>query len=103
MRNIGRDASAVNKDLEEILQRLAEILPRPSVPTDWTASSAFRWRAISRRGAAGYLQPVGQGPRIRLRDMGGSEKQIERVEQNTRQFLDGLPANNVLLTGARGT
>ncbi|MFL6567437.1 MAG: ATP-binding protein [Burkholderiales bacterium] len=93
----------MNKDLEEILQRLAEILPRPSAPTDWAASIAFRWRASSRRGGAGYLQPVRQVHRIRLADLRGIDKQIERVEQNTRQFLAGLPANNVLLTGARGT
>ena len=41
--------------------------------------------------------------RIKLSDLRGIDKQIERVEQNTRQFLDGRPANNVLLTGARGT
>jgi predicted AAA+ superfamily ATPase len=41
--------------------------------------------------------------RIKLSDLRGIDKQIERVEQNTRQFLDGKPANNVLLTGARGT
>ena len=41
--------------------------------------------------------------RIKLSDLRGIDKQIERVEQNTRQFIDGKPANNVLLTGARGT
>jgi hypothetical protein len=41
--------------------------------------------------------------KIRLSDLRGIDKQIERVEQNARQFLDGKPANNVLLTGARGT
>jgi predicted AAA+ superfamily ATPase len=41
--------------------------------------------------------------RIKLSDLRGIDKQIERVEQNTRQFMDGKPANNVLLTGARGT
>jgi len=93
----------LNKELEEILQRLGEILPRPVAPTDWEASIAFRWRAASRRGAAGYLQPVRQVHRIRLADLRGIDRQIERVEQNTLQFLRGLPANNVLLTGARGT
>ncbi|MFN2643910.1 MAG: DUF815 domain-containing protein, partial [Burkholderiales bacterium] len=87
----------MNKELEEILQRLAEILPeRPTAP-DWSASIAFRWRSASRRGGAGHLQPVRQVHRIRLSDLRGIEKQIERVEQNTRQFLAGLPANNVLL------
>ena len=51
----------------------------------------------------GWLQPVRQVHRIRLADLRGIERQIERVEQNTRQFLEGRPANNVLLTGARGT
>jgi predicted AAA+ superfamily ATPase len=41
--------------------------------------------------------------RIKLSDLQGIGPQIERVEQNTRQFIDGKPANNVLLTGARGT
>ena len=93
----------MNKELEEILQRLGEILPQPAAPTDWEASIAFRWRAASRRGAAGYLQPVRQVHRIRLADLRGIDRQIERVEQNTLQFLRGLTANNVLLTGARGT
>jgi len=93
----------VTKDLEEILQRLGELLPAPSPATDWSASIAFRWRAASRRGGPGYLQPVRQVHGIRLADLRGIERQIERVEQNTLQFLRALPANNVLLTGARGT
>src|SRR3989440_9387900 len=68
---------------------------------------AFRWRASGRRApglnAAGSLHPVTHVHRIRLSDLRGIDKQIERVEQNTRQFLNGQPANNVLLTGARGT
>jgi uncharacterized protein len=93
----------VKKDLDEILQRLGELLPARAEAPDWSASIAFRWRTASRRGAAGYLQPVRQVHRIRLADLRGIERQIERVEQNTLQFLRGLPANNVLLTGARGT
>ena len=41
--------------------------------------------------------------RIDLRDLCGIDEQKDRVERNTRQFVEGLPANNVLLTGARGT
>jgi predicted AAA+ superfamily ATPase len=93
----------LNKELEEILGRLAEILPAPPRETDWSASVALRWRSTGRRGAAGWLQPVRHVHRIRLSDLRGIDKQIARVEQNTRQFLDGKPANNVLLTGARGT
>ena len=93
----------MNKDVEEILRRLGEFLPGAAPATDWAASIAFRWRASGRRGSPGYLQPVTQVHRIRLADLRGIDRQIERVEQNTRQFLQGVPANNVLLTGARGT
>ena len=97
----------MNKELEEILQRLGELLPAPAPSTDWSASIAFRWRSSGRRAvgreAAGWLQPVRQVHRIKLADLRGIDRQIERVEQNTRQFLHGRPANNVLLTGARGT
>ena len=93
----------MSKELEKILQRLGELLPPAPPATDWSSSIAFRWRASGRRGAAGWLQPVRHVHRIRLSDLRGIDKQIGRVEQNTRQFIDGKPANNVLLTGARGT
>ena len=93
----------MNKELEQILSRLGELLPQRPPQTDWSASIAFRWRASGRRGSAGYLQPVTQVHRIRLADLRGIDRQIDRVEQNTLQFLRALPANNVLLTGARGT
>jgi len=99
----------MSKDLEKILERLDQLLPPPAPQTDWVASVAFRWRASGRRGnagssaAAGWLQPVRHVHKIRLSDLRGIDKQIERVEQNARQFLEGKPANNVLLTGARGT
>jgi predicted AAA+ superfamily ATPase len=93
----------LSKELEKILQRLEQLLPPPPPATDWKASVAFRWRSAGRRGAAGWLQPVRHVHRIKLSDLRGIDAQIAKVEQNTRQFLDGKPANNVLLTGARGT
>jgi uncharacterized protein len=93
----------VSKELEKILQRLEELLPPPPPSTDWKASVAFRWRSAGRRGAAGWLQPVRHVHRIKLSDLRGIDPQIAKVEQNTKQFMDGKPANNVLLTGARGT
>jgi hypothetical protein len=97
----------VSKELDKILARLEQLLPPPPPATDWKASVAFRWRSTGRRTSArdagGWLQPVRHVHRIKLSDLRGIDKQIERVEQNTRQFLDGEPANNVLLTGARGT
>ena len=91
----------MSKELEKILERLEQLLPPPPPAPDWKASVAFRWRSNGKRG--GWLQPVRHVHRIKLADLRGIDKQIERVEQNTRQFLDGKPANNVLLTGARGT
>jgi predicted AAA+ superfamily ATPase len=93
----------LSKELEKILQRLEQLLPPPPPTTDWKASVAFRWRSAGRRGAAGWLQPVRHVHRIKLSDLRGIDPQIAKVEQNTKQFLDGKPANNVLLTGARGT
>jgi len=93
----------LSKELDRILARLGELLPPPPPSTDWTASVAYRWRSSQRRGSPGWLAPVRQVHRIRLADLRGIDRQIERVEQNTKQFLAGQPANNVLLTGARGT
>ncbi|MBI1942583.1 MAG: ATP-binding protein [Betaproteobacteria bacterium] len=95
----------MSKELERILGRLEQLLPAPPPPTDWRASIAFRWRrgGGGRSGGSGWLQPVRHVHRMRLSDLQGIGAQIARVEQNTRQFLAGRPANNVLLTGARGT
>jgi predicted AAA+ superfamily ATPase len=96
----------LSKDLERILARLDQVLPPAPPAPDWDASIAFRWRSSGRRGvgaAAGFLQPVRQVHKIGLADLCGIDAQIEKIEQNTRQFLEGRPANNVLLTGARGT
>jgi len=93
----------VSDDLKIILQRLEQLLPPAPPPTDWTASIAFRWRKSAGSHARGWLQPVRHVHRMRLGDLQGIGAQIAKVEQNTRQFLEGKPANNVLLTGARGT
>jgi len=86
--------------LEQILDRAERILPQPPQAPDWTASTAYRWR---RRANGGSLQPVLHLHRIRLSDLQGISEQKELIEQNTRQFVEGFPANNVLLTGAKGT
>jgi predicted AAA+ superfamily ATPase len=93
----------LSKDLDRILERLDQLLPPPAPQTDWSASVAYRWRRAPRPGAAGWLQPVRHVHKIRLDDLRGIDRQIERVEQNVLQFIEGRPANNVLLTGARGT
>lgn len=84
---------------EQLMSRLETILPPPATAPDWSAQ-AFRWR---RRGGRGQLEPVRHPHRIRLSDLCSVDDQKARLEQNTRQFVAGRSANNVLLTGARGT
>ena len=93
----------MSKDVKELLERLEQLLPPAPPPTDWNASIALRWRRTSGLNARGWLQPVRHVHRMRLSDLQGIGPQIAKVEQNTRQFIEGRPANNVLLTGARGT
>jgi len=85
---------------EVLIERVEGLLPPDARAPDFAVQSAFRWR---RRNNRGYLQPVLHLHQIRLQDLQGVERQKALVEQNTRQFVYGLPANNVLLTGARGT
>ena len=85
---------------ESLLARLEGILPHAATAPDWTASSAWRYR---RRGSAGVLEPVRHIATIRLIDLKEVEPQKERLLRNTEQFVAGRGANNVLLTGARGT
>ncbi len=84
---------------DKLLARVEKLLPAAPVPTAWK-SIAFRWRKRNGRGA---IEAVGHVHRISLSDLCGIDGQKKIVEQNTRQFVDGYPANNVLLTGARGT
>jgi hypothetical protein len=85
---------------EALVARLEVLLPVVQPPVDWRASIAFRWRKAD---GHGHLQPVAHPHKIRLSDLSGVDRQKHLIEQNTRQFVTGLPANNVLLTGARGT
>ena len=93
------DFSALLGRAEALVGRLESLLAEPPA-TDWRASIAFRWR---KRDGRAYIEPVGNVHRIELKDLRGIDEQKALVEQNTRQFVEGYPANNVLLTGARGT
>jgi uncharacterized protein len=85
---------------EALLARLEAILPHPLAEPDWSAAIAWRYR---KRGGSGELQPVKHLAAIRLSDLKEVDPQKERLLRNTLQFVAGRPANNVLLTGARGT
>ncbi len=94
------DADKLVKQAEGLISRLERLLPQEPPPTDWKASIAYRWR---KKNGKGYIEPVRHVHRIALRDLQGIDAQKALVEINTRQFVEGHPANNVLLTGARGT
>ncbi len=85
---------------EQLLTRLEAVLPRPLTAPDWSASIAFRYR---KRGASGVVEPVRHVASIRLDSLVEVEPQKLRLLRNTAQFIAGQRANNVLLTGARGT
>ncbi len=94
------DISKLVTRAASLVERLERLLPTEGDPTDWRASIAFRWR---KRNGRGVIEPVVNVHRIDLKDLQGIDEQKQVVEQNTRQFVEGFPANNVLLTGARGT
>ncbi len=85
---------------ESLLARLETILPHAATAPDWAGAVAWRYR---RRGSAGVLEPVRHIAPIRLAQLKEVEPQKERLVRNTQQFVAGRGANNVLLTGARGT
>ena len=85
---------------ESLLLRLEAVLPHAATSPDWGAGVAWRYR---KRGGAGALQAVRHVGNIRLSDLKEVEPQKERLVRNTEQFVSGRGANNVLLTGARGT
>ena len=96
------DLGVVLARFDALLQRIESLLPAAPPPLDWKAT-AYRWRRSAGIAARGWLDPVHHVHRISLSDLQGIGAQIRKVEQNTRQFVAGQPANNVLLTGARGT
>jgi predicted AAA+ superfamily ATPase len=85
---------------EALMARIEAVLPQPLGAPDWSASVAFRYR---KRGGHGVLEPVRHVATIALDDLREIDDQKEKIQRNTAHFVQGLPANNVLLTGARGT
>ena len=88
---------------EALLARIESILPQSATSVEWDKGVAFRWRRRNGNNGGGYLQSVGHISLIALSDLHNIGPQKEQIDQNTKQFVDGRPANNVLLTGARGT
>lgn len=86
---------------EAVLDRLETLLPPVPPPPDWESAVAWRWRKA--QAGRGRLLPIARPHGIRLAELDCIEDQKARVVANTRQFVEGKPANNVLLTGARGS
>jgi predicted AAA+ superfamily ATPase len=86
---------------EHLMARIESILPQPLSQPDWGASIAFRYR--KRSSGHGVIEPVRHVGAMKLEDLKEIDQQKEKIQRNTEQFVSGLPANNVLLTGARGT
>jgi len=86
---------------EALMQRIESVLPQALQAPDWTASVAYRYR--KRSSGHGTLEPVRHVAQLGLQDLKEIDQQKEKIQRNTEQFVNGLPANNVLLTGARGT
>jgi len=86
---------------EQLIDRIEAVLPQALRAPDWNASVAYRYR--KRSSGHGVLEPVRHVGSMRLSDLKEIEPQKARIQRNTLHFVNGQPANNVLLTGARGT
>lgn len=86
--------------LRRVLASVEQILPKAVTTIDWSNCHAANWR---RHSLAGYLEPMPAVDLTTLSDLLGIDEQKAIIEGNTKQFLAGFPANNVLLWGARGT
>ena len=87
--------------VESLVARIESVLPQPLQAPDWSGSVAFRYR--KRSSGHGTLEPVRHIGAMRLDDLKEISDQKEKIRRNTEQFVSGRPANNVLLTGSRGT
>jgi predicted AAA+ superfamily ATPase len=94
----------MNEKLEQLLNHLETFLPKQLTEEQWKTSIAFRWRRRdSIFGSIGFLQPVKHVADIAFEDLKNIDRQRDAIRDNTKNFLQKKPANNVLLTGARGT
>ncbi len=85
---------------EVLVERLEKLIPPVPEATDWNSAIAFRWRGSDARPA---LRAIQRPHRLDLADLLCVDRQKSELDRNTRQFLKGLPANNALLWGSKGT
>lgn len=98
-----------NSELTAVLRQLAVVLEKadklldaqmPAASDPFGEAVAFVWQ---RRGGVGRFRPVRHVDAVRLADLIGIDSQLQKLVRNTRQLLNGAPANHVLLWGERGT
>ena len=97
-------SAALEQLLEKVSQlvdRIESVLPQPLSAPDW--SQAVAWRYRKRSSGHGVLEPVRHVAALSLDELKEIDDQKEKMQRNIEQFVQGRPANNVLLTGARGT
>lgn len=90
----------LKNQLRRVLSSFEQLLPQAVGRVDWNDTLAANWR---RHSFAGYLEAVEQIDPVRLDDLLGIDRQKQLLDENTRQFINGYPSNNVLLWGTRGT
>jgi predicted AAA+ superfamily ATPase len=94
----------MNEKLEQLLSHLETFLPKQLTEEQWQSTTAFRWRRRdSIFGSIGFLQPVKHVADISFEDLKNIDRQRDAIRDNTKNFIQKKPANNILLTGARGT
>lgn len=93
------DLSDVLSKVDRLLDRLEHVVPPLAPQTQWDAD-AFYWVADSR---GGYLEAVENPHHIPLNALQNVDRQKQAILRNTAQYAAGKPANNILLTGSRGT
>ena len=97
---MSKELSQLIARAEAVLERVELMLPPKVADPDWKRITAARWR---KRHGQGVLQAVAHPHSVPLDHLVSIDEQKRTLDQNTRQFVAGQPANNVLLTGSRGT
>ncbi len=87
--------------VERLVVHVQKLVPEPLSAPNWTQAAAYRYRKRSSGHAT--LEPVLHVGHIALDELREIDEQKAKVQRNTLQFVEGKPANNLLLTGARGT
>ena len=96
------NSSLLNERLLSLIERIEPLIPKTTASVDFDNYSAFRW-IPSQKWHPAHLMPIENFAKVEFSSLIGVDEKISVIEQNTEQFLHKLPANNILLTGARGT